>query len=33
MAVDHETFMDKEFFRTLVLHQLQAMVEELASAA
>jgi hypothetical protein len=33
MAVDHETFMDDEFFRTLVLHQLQAAVDELAALA
>ena len=33
MAVDHETFMDEEFFRTLVLHQLEAAIDELASPA
>ena len=33
MAVDHDTFMDEEFFRTLVLYQLEAVVNELASAA
>jgi len=33
VAVDHETFMDPEFFRTLVLHQLQAAIEELAASA
>jgi hypothetical protein len=33
MAVDHETFMDDEFFRTLVLHQLQAAVDDLAASA
>ena len=31
MAVDHETFMHEEFFRTLVIRQLQDEVEELAS--
>ena len=31
VQVDHETFMDEEFFRTLVLHQLQAAFEELTS--
>jgi hypothetical protein len=33
VTVDHETFMDDEFFRTLVLHQLEAAIEELASGA
>ena len=33
VAVDHETFMDEEFFRALVLHQLQAAIGELAAAA
>jgi hypothetical protein len=33
VAVDHETFIDEEFFRTLVLHQLQAAIEELAASA
>jgi hypothetical protein len=33
VPVDHETFMDEEFFRTLVLHQLQAVIEELALSA
>ncbi len=33
VAVDHETFMDEEFFRTLVLHQLQAAIEDLAASA
>jgi hypothetical protein len=33
VTVDHETFMDEEFFRTLVLHQLRAVVGELASPA
>jgi hypothetical protein len=31
MAVDHETFMHEEFFRTLVLQRLQDELEELAS--
>src|SRR4029450_5432069 len=30
MSVDHDTFMDAEFFRTLVLHQLAARIDELA---
>jgi hypothetical protein len=33
MVVDHEAFMDKEFFPTLVIQQLQDEVEELASMA
>jgi hypothetical protein len=33
VAVDHETFMDEEFFRTLVLHQVQASIAELAASA
>ena len=33
VAVDHETFMIEEFFSTLVLHQLQAAIEELAMSA
>jgi alpha-glucuronidase len=33
VAVDHETFMNEEFFRTLVLHQLQAAIEKLATSA
>ena len=33
VTVDHDTFMDPEFFRTLVLHQIQAAVEELAASA
>jgi hypothetical protein len=33
VTVDHDTFMDDEFFRTLVLHQLEAVVEELAASA
>jgi hypothetical protein len=31
VSVDHKTFMDEEFFRTLVLHQMQAAIEELAA--
>ena len=31
IPVDHETFMDEEFFRTLVLHQVEAVIEELAT--
>jgi hypothetical protein len=30
LPVDHETFMDPEFFRTLVLHQLEKTIDELA---
>jgi hypothetical protein len=33
VPVDHETFMDEEFFRTLVPHQIQAAIEELALSA
>ena len=33
VAVDHETFIDEEFFWTLVVHQLQDVIEEPASAA
>jgi hypothetical protein len=33
VAIDHETFMDEEFFRTLVLHQLEAAIDELATSA
>ena len=33
VSVDHETFMNEEFFRTLVLHQLKNAIEELASGA
>jgi len=33
VSVDHQTFMDAELFRTLVLHQLEAAIEELASGA
>jgi hypothetical protein len=32
ISVDHDTFMDAEFFRTLVLHQLEAAIDELASS-
>jgi hypothetical protein len=31
IAVDHDTFMDDEFFRTLVLHQIEAAIGELTS--
>jgi hypothetical protein len=31
VSVDHDTFMNDEFFKTLVLHQVQAAIEELAS--
>ena len=31
IAVDHETFMSAEHFRTLVLHRVQAAIEELAN--
>jgi len=31
VAVDHETFMSSEFFRTLVLHQVKAAIDELAA--
>ena len=30
VAVDHDTFMNAEFFRTLVLHQVKAVIAELA---
>ena len=30
IAVDHDTFMNAEFFKTLVLHQVQAVIAELA---
>ena len=33
LEVDHDTFMDPEFFSTLVLHQLHAVVDELAGSA
>ena len=33
VVVDHETFMDAEFFRTLVLNQLETAIEELAASA
>ena len=32
MAVDHEAFMDEEFFRALVLHRVEAAIDELASS-
>jgi len=30
VEVDHETFVDAEFFRRLVLHQIQVAIDELA---
>jgi hypothetical protein len=33
VSVDHDTFMEVEFFRTLVLHQIEAAINELASRA
>jgi hypothetical protein len=33
VGVDHDTFMDEKFFRTLVLHQVEAVIEDLASGA
>ena len=33
VTVDHDTFMDPEFFRTLVLHQIQAAIDELVRLA
>ena len=33
VAVDDETFMDEEFFRTLILHQLRAAIEDLVASA
>ena len=33
VEIDHEAFMDEEFFRTLVLHQLEKAIDELASGA
>jgi hypothetical protein len=30
VEIDHETFMDEEFFRTLILRQLEAAIDELA---
>lgn len=33
VPVDHETFMEAEFFRTLVLHQIEAAIDELARGA
>ena len=32
VSVDHATFMDEEFFRTLVLHQLEAAIDKLAAS-
>jgi len=31
VPVDHDTFMEAEFFRTLVLHLIEAAIDELAS--
>ena len=33
VSVDHETFMDEEFFRTLILHQVESAIDELALGA
>jgi hypothetical protein len=33
VSVDHHTFMEAELFRTLVLHQIEAAIDELASRA
>ena len=33
VSVEHNTFMEAEFFRTLVLHQIAAAIDELASGA
>jgi hypothetical protein len=33
VSVDHETFMNEELFRTLVVHRLIAAIDELASGA
>lgn len=30
VGVDHDTFMDKECFRILVLHEVEAVIEDLA---
>jgi hypothetical protein len=30
IAVDHETFVDEEFFGTLVLHQIAAVIDKLS---
>jgi hypothetical protein len=32
VAVDHDVFMNAEFFRTLVLHQIESAIYELASS-
>ena len=31
VPVDHDTFMEAEFFRTLILHQIEKAIDELAS--
>lgn len=31
LPVDHETFMNPEFFRTLVLHQIEPAIEKLVA--
>ena len=33
VTVDHDTFINEEFFRTLVLHQLETAIAELAASA
>ena len=33
VGVDHDMFMDEEFFRTLVVHRVDAVVEDLALEA
>ena len=33
IAVDHETFVDEEFFGTLVLHQIAAVMDKLSDPA
>jgi len=33
IAVDHETFVDEEFFGTLVLHQIAAVMDKLSEPA
>ena len=32
VSIDHEVFMDEEFFRTLVLHQIEAAMNDLAAS-
>ena len=32
VPVDHDIFMNAEFFRTLVLHQIESAIDELASS-